>query len=239
MPGGLFETIKLSNAIDIVDSTVRNMDDLKRKIISKYLNSIKDEKVKNIALQKMVRDVPWTVRIIKKYESLKWREKPDFFPFFLWYRWYKKMQKRNWYLAIVDYSKPIQSKRCYLINMKDNSIEIATTCEQWIWKEGKKQPGFSNIDWSWQSSIGISQTEQENPTRNFWIRDSLVVSWKEYSNSMSAQRHILVHKWNVSHGCFVFKDRDKWMQIINKLKGFGTIFSYYPDANYLRTSQYV
>lgn len=234
MPGSSLESLRFSSL-----DPVQMIKEVKESVLSNYLSSIKDKQVKDIALQKLAENIPLSKKIIEKYDALKWKEKPDFFPFFCAYRWYSKMKRKNWYLAVVDYSKPSWTRRCYLINMNNNSVEITTTCEQWTWRQGKSQPWFSNIDGSWQSSIGISQTEQSTPTRNFWIRDSLVVSWREHSNSLSAQRHILVHKWSVSHGCFVFKDREKWSQIINKLKNFGTIFSYYPDANYLRTSRYV
>ena len=236
MPGSSIEGLTLRSTLNNIGGAIQ---EVKERVFSSYLNSIKDPEVKKIAVQKLEKNIPLTKKILEKYNSLRWREKPDFFPFFCACKWYSRMKKTNWYLAIVDYSKPVRSRRCYLINMRTNSIEVTTTCEQWTWREGRSQPGFSNIDGSWQSSIGISQTEQENPTKNFWIRDSLIVSWREHSNSMSAQRHILVHKWNVSHWCFVFKDSYKWDQIINKLKNYGTIFSYYPDASYLRTSQYV
>lgn len=206
-----------------------------------YINSVVNslpQRIQAIAKQKLTENPRLTQRIKSKYDKLG-SVKPNFFPFFCAYKWYEKMSKKNWYLMIVDYSKPANSNRCYLINTISNRVEITTTCEQWTWKKGKNQPGFSNLDESWQSSLGISQTEQPNPTRNFWIRDSLIVSWKEDSNSLSAARHILVHKWDVSHWCFVFKDREKWRQIISKLANYGTIFSYYPDADYLKKSKYV
>lgn len=226
---------------DVVRKTSHEVNNLKKDIEcvidEKLLIGVPDN-IKEIAINKILKDPIYASEIVDKYEKINGK-KPDFFPFFCAYRWYEKLKKTNWYILLVDYSKPAYTNRCYLINMRTNSVEITTTCEQWTWKKGKNQPGFSNLDKSWQSSLGISQTEQSNPTRNFWIWDSLIVSWKEDSNSLSAARHILVHKWNVSHWCFVFKDKIKWTKIINKLANYGTIFSYYPDADYLKKSNYV
>lgn len=205
----------------------------------KVNNEVKEESF-DVLKQKKLQE-PLAKRIKKKWNLLK-GPKPDFFPFLLWCEWYEKMFYKNGYLAVVDWSKPSNYNRFYLIDMVHNKVEYTTTCEQWTWTEdkiGSENPGFSNKDGSHKTSLGISQTRQM-PWNNFWIPDSLLVSWLERGfNSNSEYRKILVHVWTYSWGCFVFKDAEKWKKIIDKLANWGTIISYYPDANYLKNSLFV
>ena len=97
------------------------------------------------------------------YNKLKWKEKPDFFPFYLAMQWYNNQKgqiKNSKYLTVIDYSKPVTQNRLYVINM--NTLTVEDCVPTWHWKGSgntQKTDKFSNTPNSNQTSIGFLELQ--------------------------------------------------------------------------------
>ena len=180
---------------------------------------------------------------LDKYKELN-DPKPKFLPFLLGYLWYNSLDDKNDYLSVVDFSMGDNSQRLYLINMKSNKVEVNTTCMQWEWKKWVQT--FSNESWSWQSSIGLAvvpmyykdwNARSYHPERGKWD-ENLLLRWTEPGfNDNIFDRKIYMHTWNRSQWCFTLPQTDIWHEVIRKMASWGTIMSFYPDANYLKNTR--
>lgn len=177
---------------------------------------------------------------LSKYKELN-EPKPKFLPFLLGYLWYNSRDNKNDYLSVVDFSMGDNSQRLYLINMKTNKVEANTTCMQWEWKNWEQT--FSNKSWTWQSSLGLAQvpvSEKEWNPRSYHPEknkgdENLLLRWAEPGfNDNIFNRKIYMHTWDRSKGCFTLPQDDLWHEVIKKMAYWGTIMSFYPNANYLR-----
>lgn len=197
-----------------------------------------------------------TENINEIYKKLQWREKPDFFPFYLAIQWYNKNKsslKNKKYLTVIDYSKPVSQKRLYVINMDTLTVENCVTT--WHWQNSwntQTTSSFSNADKSKQTSIGFFRTPMDlrRNSRNTW--SGLFLKWQEYSNNNAEARWIAVHQvksffywtsanghkaWDAtSEGCITIRSIDDPNGIMNKIKWDSLIYSYYPDMIYLNKS---
>lgn len=176
--------------------------------------------IKITARKILSKDKSFTLRAFTVYDSLRWNEKPAFFPFFCAYKWYnylwgcwgdfkysKKRQetyervggKLNNYLAVVDYSK-FYWKRFYLIEMgwgiSSATVVHTCTCVQWQW--------YSHITGEvWNDTIASKKNPgklrvQAQPWENSNTENSYLSSpwffyipWWIYS-STSVGRHLKV-----------------------------------------------
>lgn len=198
-----------------------------------------------------------TENINELYKKLKWREKPDFLPFYLAMQWYNK-QKNNIrnkkYLTVIDYSKPVGKNRLYVINMETLTVENCVPT--WHGKNSgdtQTTSKFSNTPNSNQTSIGFFRTPAELQSNSRRTRRWLFLTWMEYSNNKAnPERWIAVHSvWSffysktgnghkawesTSEGCITILSRDNPGEIMNKIKWDSLIYSYYPDMAYLNRS---
>ena len=190
------------------------------------------------------------------YQKLKWVEKPDFLPFYLAMQWYNKEKGKLWnskYLTVVDYSKPVNQRRLYVINMETLTVENCV--KTWHGKRsGNTQvtSRFSNMVNSNQTSIGFFRTPERLASNSKWTWKWLFLTWMEYSNDKAATRWLAVHSvWSffysragkghkagdsTSEGCITILSEDKPVEIMNKIKWDSLIYSYYPDMMYLTRS---
>ena len=144
--------------------------------------------VRGIAMDKINENPIFTKRVLDKYNSLSWKERPDFLPFFCACKWYEKISPKpiNWCLAIVDFSKTtlgysrnkarkawwngfINEWKLFLINMNTNEITLTTDkSPQWWWwmSFSRRGPWFSDQEWSLKSSLWFTQVAVSKPNLN-------------------------------------------------------------------------
>ncbi len=244
---------------DIFNYWVDKLTELRNSIVNLVPKSVKEwVKVNLFAPEKQKN----TENINELYKKLKWREKPDFFPFYLAMQWYNK-QKNNLrnkdYLTVIDYSKPVSQNRLYVINMKTLTVENCVPT--WHGKNSgdtQKTTDFSNEKGSNKTSIGFFRTPSilKSNSKRTW--KWLFLTWLEYSNNHAntndpkTSRWIAIHpvwsffwsrngNWHkawdsTSEGCITILTKDNPGEIMNKIKWDSLIYSYYPDMTYLNKS---
>ncbi len=197
-----------------------------------------------------------TENINEIYRNLKWREKPDFLPFYLAMQWYNKQKnniRNSKYLTVVDYSKSVNENRLYVINMETLTVEncVPTWHGKNSWNT-QTTSKFSNNPNSNQTSIGFFRTPYGLKSNSKWTWKWLFLNWMEYSNNNAVNRWIAVHPvwsffysrtekghkaWDsTSEGCITIRSADNPGEIMNKIKWDSLIYSYYPDMTYLNKS---
>lgn len=261
---GILDKIEVNavNFMETLSSIWESIWDFFTDLYEKVLSPLIPDSVKNWFKSFFFASKEKINNIYKTYEQLKWKEKPDFLPFCLAMQWYNKQKGKignSKYLTVIDYSKPVNQNRLYVINMQTLTVE---NCVQtWHGKNSgdtKTTSRFSNTNNSNQTSIGFFRTP-EKPTPNSqrtW--DWLFLTWMEFSNDQARGRWIAVHGvwdffywsdgWNKKHtkyhkkwestseGCITIRHKDNPNEIMNKIKGDSLIYSYYPDMTYLNKS---
>ena len=138
-----------------------------------------------------------TENINEIYRNLKWKEKPDFLPFYLAMQWYNKQKnniRNSKYLTVVDYSKSVNENRLYVINMQTLTVEncVPTWHGKNSWNT-QTTSKFSNNPNSNQTSIGFFRTPSGLKSNSKWTWKWLFLNWMEYSNNNAVNRWIAVH----------------------------------------------
>ena len=205
-----------------------------------------------------------TESINEIYNKLKWKEKPDFFPFYLAMQWYNKEKnslKNKKYLTVVDYSRPVSQNRLYVINM--DTLTVENCVPTWHGKNSGNQQRttrFSNVPESKQTSIWFFRTPMDYQPNSKYKKTGWKHGWKglfltgmEYSNdNANPARWIAVHPvWSffysrtenghkawesTSEGCITIRTVDNPKEIMDKIRWDSLIYSYYPDLTYLNRS---
>ena len=176
------------------------------------------------------------------YNQLKWVEKPDLEPFACAMKWYEKIKwslRNPTYLTVVDFTKPNNKNRFYVINMNTKKVEYATTV--WHWSGSWKwvyATDFSNINWSYQSSLWFFRTPDHINKPSNRNRKWLLMNWIEWSNNKASSRWIYMHPgWLISLWCFTLP-QNKSTEIMNKVKWDSLLFAYAKSKDYFSQSQY-
>lgn len=187
-----------------------------------------------------------SLKYYMEYKQLKlwaWVENlPNLVPFACAMVWYNKLKselKNPKYLSIVDFTKPKNEKRFYLIDMETKTVIKNTTVGHWDWSWTKDfAETFSNGNGTHQSSLWFYRTpnNKEHPTNRdrSWLR----MKWIEGSNDAAEWRWIFMHEWGlISQWCFTLP---KWeaQNIINNVKWDSLLFAYARYSNYFNNSQY-
>lgn len=139
----------------------------------------------------------------------------------------KKYKTDCRYVVMVDYSKPIYAERLYIVNTKQQRIEM-TSIVSHAFKSGMVYAkDFSNVEESLKSSIGVYLTENTYYGKYGY---SLALKGLDKTNSNAKKRNIVFHsskkmntKW--SHGCFAVPDK-KSRKIIEMIKGGSLVYAY-------------
>jgi hypothetical protein len=137
----------------------------------------------------------------------------------------------------VDFTKPNNKNRFYVIDMTTHTIEYATTVwhgsGSWKWKYAKS---FSNTNWSYQSSLGFYRTPDNIEKKKRW--SGLLMNGIEWSNNEAPSRWIYMHPWwLISQWCFTLP-KDKAMEIMNKIKWDSLLFAYAKSKEYFAQSDH-
>jgi hypothetical protein len=153
-------------------------------------------------------------------------------------------------LTVIDYSKPSTEKRLWVFDMRTREVLYEELVAHGMGTGDNMATSFSNTADSHKSSLGLFVTEGTYVGKNgYSLRlDGLDAGF----NDRARERAIVMHgapyvsasfaqaqgRLGRSWGCPALRE-DVARQLIDKVKGGNLVFSYYPDANWLKTSQYL
>ncbi|MCG8911389.1 murein L,D-transpeptidase catalytic domain family protein [Pseudomonas nitroreducens] len=157
---------------------------------------------------------------------------------------------QNRLLTVIDYSKPSRDKRLWVFDLKQRKLLF----EEWV-AHGKKSgddmaTSFSNRPESYQSSIGLYQTGQTYSGKHG--RSLRLLGLEPGFNDNSEERAIVMHaaayadpkvvsglgRLGRSLGCPAVRPQVA-QQLIDTVKNGSYVFAYYPQQDYLKTSQFL
>ncbi|MFV3308912.1 murein L,D-transpeptidase catalytic domain family protein [Pseudomonas sp. NY15181] len=156
----------------------------------------------------------------------------------------------NQLLTVIDYSKPSRDKRLWVFDLKQRKLLF----EEWV-AHGKNSgedlaTSFSNRPNSYQSSIGLYQTGQTYSGKHG--RSLRLLGLEPGFNDNSEERAIVMHaaayadpkvvpglgRLGRSQGCPAVRPQVA-QQLIDTLKNGSYVFAYYPQQQWLKTSQFL
>jgi len=153
-------------------------------------------------------------------------------------------------LTVVDYSQPSTQRRLWVFDLTTHRLLFNELVAHGKNSGENKTVTFSNAPSSDKSSLGVFVTGQTYDGKHGY---SLKLAGLEPGfNSNAAARAIVMHPANYvnyatikqkgrlgrSWGCLAL-DPTVATPVINAIKNGTVIFSYYPDQNYLKHSQFV
>jgi hypothetical protein len=153
-------------------------------------------------------------------------------------------------LTIIDFSRPSTVKRMWVYDLRSRSLLFEELVSHGRGSGQTVATAFSNLPESHQSSIGLYRAaETYTGKHGYSLRlDGL----DEGFNDRARARAIVVHAADYvseqfakaqgylgrSHGCPAVRP-DVSRKLIDTVKGGGLIFAYYPDAKWLKSSEYL
>ena len=160
----------------------------------------------------------------------------------------RKIQNLD-YITIVDFTKPSNDKRMYIIDTKEWKIVHRSLVAHGMKTGELFAKDFSNEDNSHQSSLGFYLTGE---VYNGKHDKSLKLDGYEYSNSHARERGVVIHaadyvssdyiksngRLGRSYGCPAIP-HEGYDDVIDKIKGGSLFFIYYPDKYYMKKSKFV
>ena len=153
-------------------------------------------------------------------------------------------------LTIVDFSKSSNKNRLWVIDLENKKVLFNALVAHGIGTGQEFAEHFSNRDSSHQSSLGFYITEATYTGNNGYSLRLMGVD--KGFNDAALQRAIVIHgadyvsaNFSAAHkrigrswGCPAVS-RDLAGPIINTIKGKNCLFIYYPDNNYLKSSEWL
>ena len=153
-------------------------------------------------------------------------------------------------LTVIDYSKPSTEPRMWVLDLATRSLLFEELVAHGQGSGGNLATKFSNVADSHQSSLGLFVTEDAYVGKNGY---SLRLTGLEPGvNDRAHDRAIVIHgapyvnpeiskslgRLGRSHGCPAVREPVA-RQLIDRVKGGGVVFAYYPDRDWLTTSKYL
>ncbi len=153
-------------------------------------------------------------------------------------------------LAVIDFSLPSSEKRLWIFDLEAEQLVLNDLVAHGKNSGDFRSTSFSNVDGSFQSSIGLFQTRETYIGKHGY---SLRLDGLEPGiNDRARQRAIVIHgadyvneNWvnkygriGRSHGCPAVDNR-VIRQVVDNLKGGQLVFTYYPDQKWLHSSAFV
>jgi hypothetical protein len=153
-------------------------------------------------------------------------------------------------LTIIDYSKPSIEPRLWVLDLDTRKLLYEELVAHGQGSGGNMATKFSNKPDSHQTSLGLFVTETTYVGRNGY---SLRLNGLERGfNDRARERAIVMHgapyvsqatskelgRLGRSHGCPAVREPIA-RELIDRVKSGGLVFAYYPDANWLKTSQFL
>lgn len=151
-------------------------------------------------------------------------------------------------LTIVDFSQTSKNKRMYVIDFEKQKLVHHTLVSHGRNTGDEFAKKFSNVDGSWQSSLGFYITKNTNMGAS--VGFSLIMEGVEKGfNDKAQQRQIIVHgadyatedfirrtgRLGRSFGCPAVPP-EEIRPLVKTIQNGSALFIYYPDTEYLRTS---
>ena len=153
-------------------------------------------------------------------------------------------------LTVIDYSKPSSERRLWVFDLKAKELVYEELVAHGQGSGANMATQFSNEDESHQTSLGLFVTRDTYVGKNGY---SLRLDGLDRGvNDRARDRAIVMHgapyvseqfvkangRLGRSWGCPVISAAVA-KQMIDRVKGGGLVFAYYPDANLLKTSKYL
>lgn len=153
-------------------------------------------------------------------------------------------------LTVVDFSKPSNEERMFIIDLCKNKILYRTIVAHGVNSGGLYARNFSNEEHSHQSSLGFYVT---STTYSGKFDLALRLNGMEYSNSHASSRGVVIHaakyatyEYLEQNGCTLGRSYgcpalpyDNFEQVIEWIKEGTCFFIYYPSRSYERHSKYL
>jgi hypothetical protein len=153
-------------------------------------------------------------------------------------------------LTVIDYSKPSTEKRLWVFDMRTRAVLYEELVAHGMGTGDNLASAFSNEPDSHKTSLGLFVTEGTYVGKNGY---SLRLNGlDEGYNDRARERAIVMHgapyvseafaqaqgRLGRSWGCPALREAVA-RQLIDTVKGGNLVFAYYPDAQWLKTSQYL
>ncbi len=153
-------------------------------------------------------------------------------------------------LTVIDYSKPSTEKRLWVIDMRTRAVLYEELVAHGQGTGDSMATSFSNEPETHKSSLGLFVTEGTYVGKNGY---SLRLNGLDQGfNDRARERAIVMHgapyvsdafaqaqgRLGRSWGCPALREAVA-RQVIDLVKGGNLVFSYYPDQQWLKTSQYL
>ena len=153
-------------------------------------------------------------------------------------------------LTVIDYSKPSSERRLWVFDLKAKELVYEELVAHGQGSGANMATQFSNEPETHRSSIGLFVTGETYTGRNGYslrldgldagFNDNararaIVVHGAPYVNTEFAAAHGRLGR---SWGCPAVSDAVA-RSLIDRIKGGGLVFAYYPDQRWLQTSPYV
>ena len=153
-------------------------------------------------------------------------------------------------LTVIDYSKPSSQKRLWVYDLATRELLYEELVAHGQGSGANLATQFSNQPDSHQTSLGLFVTDDTYVGRNGY---SLRLDGLDKGlNDLARDRAIVMHgapyvnpafvkangRLGRSHGCPAVSDAVA-RELIDRVKGGGLVFAYYPDARFLKTSKYL
>lgn len=153
-------------------------------------------------------------------------------------------------LTIIDYSRPSTEPRLWVLDLNTRALVYEELVAHGQGSGGNFATKFSNESDSHQTSLGLFVTEDTYVGRNgYSLRlDGLEPGWNDRARARAIVMHgapyVNTHitqglgRLGRSHGCPAVRETVA-RELIDRVKGGGLVFSYYPDARWLQASTFL
>jgi hypothetical protein len=153
-------------------------------------------------------------------------------------------------LTVIDYSKPSTERRLWVYDLKSRELVYEELVAHGQGSGANMATQFSNDNETHQTSLGLFKTDTTYVGKNGY---SLRLDGLDRGiNDRARERAIVMHgapyvsqefvkktgRLGRSWGCPAIS-ADVAKQVIDRVKGGGLIFAYYPDKEWLKTSKYL
>lgn len=161
-----------------------------------------------------------------------------------------KLPEGSELLTIADFSRSSNTKRLWVIDLVNKKILFNSLVAHGMGTGEEFAEHFSNTDSSHQSSLGFYITDATYTGKNGYslkligmdkgfndaaLDRAIVMHGADYVNENFAVAHKRIGR---SWGCPAVS-RELAAPIINTIKGKSCLFIYYPDDNYLKSSEWL
>jgi hypothetical protein len=153
-------------------------------------------------------------------------------------------------LTVIDYSKPSTERRLWVFDLKARELVYEELVAHGQGTGANMATEFSNMPETHRTSLGLFRTADTYVGKNGY---SLRLDGLDRGfNDRARERAIVMHgapyvseafvkangRLGRSWGCPAVSD-DVARKMIDRVKGGGLVFAYYPDAEWLKSSKYL